>query len=163
MTPATVTELALFAAVVLLLGAAAVRDLRDYLIPDTIPLALAALFGLHVALGGVDWTGALLVAAIVFAVGAVMFARGWLGGGDVKLLTALSLWAGPALLAPMILIVALTGGLHGLLILAQQHRARRLAPADGIAGAAVPSRIPYAVPVLAGGLYVAAMLARGVI
>ena len=49
-----------------------------------------------------------------FLAGAVLFARGWLGGGDVKLLSAATLWAG----APQTFgLLAATGVLGGVLAL----------------------------------------------
>ncbi len=38
----------------------------------------------------------LLLAVLVFALGIGFYAMGWFGGGDVKFLTAVMFWAGPA-------------------------------------------------------------------
>ena len=46
------------------------------------------------------------------------FAVGALGGGDVKLLAAVSLFAGPGRLVDFLIITAIAGGLLGLAILA---------------------------------------------
>ena len=54
------------------------------------PLYFAAAPSLAAALAAIG------CALAVFIVGALLFARGYLGGGDVKLLTAATLWAGPA-------------------------------------------------------------------
>jgi prepilin peptidase CpaA len=53
----------------------------------------------------------LAVALVTFAVLAVLFAVRAMGGGDVKLLTALALWIEPTLFLTLILIMALLGGL----------------------------------------------------
>src|SRR3954467_7804123 len=85
--------LSLFTAV---MAVAAFEDFRRLTIPNLLPVLLCAIWPLYVAaapsLGGV--LSAVGVALAVFLAGAVLFARGWLGGGDVKLLPAATLWAG---------------------------------------------------------------------
>ncbi len=59
------------------------------------------------------WPGVALqlgVAALTFALLAVLFALRAMGGGDVKLLTALALWIAPALFLKMLIMMALLGG-----------------------------------------------------
>ncbi|NJS13989.1 MAG: hypothetical protein HC788_04455, partial [Sphingopyxis sp.] len=51
----------------------------------------------------------LVLAGIVFAVGFVSFVVGWIGGGDVKLLTALTLWAGPSHGPELLVMTTLVG------------------------------------------------------
>jgi prepilin peptidase CpaA len=53
----------------------------------------------------------------VFLAGALLFARGYLGGGDVKLLSAAALWAGPAGLPTLLLLTAVFGGALALFLL----------------------------------------------
>ena len=62
----------------------------------------------------VAWLGALAVAAAVFVFGFVLFARQLIGGGDVKLIAAVSLWAGPEHLALFALVTSLAGGVLAL-------------------------------------------------
>ena len=50
------------------------------------------------------------VALATFAVLAVLFALRAMGGGDVKLLTALALWISPMLFLKLLIIMALLGG-----------------------------------------------------
>ncbi|HYD25488.1 MAG TPA: prepilin peptidase [Croceibacterium sp.] len=50
------------------------------------------------------------VALATFAVLAVLFAIRAMGGGDVKLLTALALWIAPAMFLKLIIMMALLGG-----------------------------------------------------
>ncbi len=45
-----------------------------------------------------------------FVVFAFAFARGWMGGGDVKLLTALALWMPPPLFIKLLVLMSLFGG-----------------------------------------------------
>jgi prepilin peptidase CpaA len=66
------------------------------------------------------WTGTSVaaqmgVALVTFAVLAVLFAIRAMGGGDVKLLTALALWIEPALFLTLILTMALLGGILTIL------------------------------------------------
>lgn len=69
-------------------------DVRHYIISNRLNLTLLGLYGLAIFLLPVDPLSALGAAAIVFAVGLGSYALGFMGGGDVKLLFALSLWTG---------------------------------------------------------------------
>jgi len=93
--------------------------------------------------------------AAVFAVGIAVFAAGWLGGGDVKLLSVLALWAGPAHLAGFLLITVLAGGVLavGALI---YGRLVTWVPVLAVGGepTAQPT-LPYGVAIACGGLWVA--------
>jgi prepilin peptidase CpaA len=51
------------------------------------------------------------VALVTFAVLAVLFAIRAMGGGDVKLLTALALWIAPPLFLTLVVTMALLGGI----------------------------------------------------
>src|SRR5690349_376969 len=109
---------------VLLVGAGA-QDLRSMQIANGFSLAIAGLFIVWTATGLADGKISLGDVAIslgcavaVFGVGAAVFAIGALGGGDVKLLAAVSLFAGPQLLSNFLIITAIAGGLLGLAILA---------------------------------------------
>ena len=79
-----------------LLAVAVLADLEALRIPNRFCLALVAIYPAHVLASpvAVDWSGALMLVA-VFAAGLVPFAAGWVGGGDVKLMAATALWAGP--------------------------------------------------------------------
>ncbi len=57
-----------------------------------------------------DIASQLGVALITFAIFAGLFALNMMGGGDVKLLTALALWVPPAAFFKLIVIMALAGG-----------------------------------------------------
>jgi prepilin peptidase CpaA len=153
--------LALLAA--LLIGAG-VQDLRSMTIANGISLAVAGLF--------VVWAGGALAAGrlsspdlafsvgcavVVFAAGAAAFAAGGLGGGDVKLLAAVSLFAGPARIVDFLAITAIAGGLLGLAILAGAPVGQ---PADGSLRSPLRARLrrhlPYGPAIAAGGLWIAA-------
>jgi prepilin peptidase CpaA len=105
-----------FAGLLSMLGLAAVKDVRERRIPNRLTAGLALLYPIYVLVSPVPiaWLAAVAVAVAVFAVGALLFARELIGGGDVKLIAAVSLWAGPELLAPFALVTALTGGVLGM-------------------------------------------------
>jgi prepilin peptidase CpaA len=101
-----------------LMAAAAVEDARHLVIPNPVVVGLCALWPLCAAtaadaslLAGIE---ALAVAAIVFLAGAAVFARGLVGGGDVKLIAAASLWAGASGTTALLLLTGLFGGVLAL-------------------------------------------------
>ena len=84
------------------------------------------------------------VALAAFAVLAGLFALRAMGGGDVKLLTALALWIAPLLFLKLIIVMALLGGVltlgFGIAHLMRRER-EKLA-------------IPYGVAIALAGLWV---------
>jgi prepilin peptidase CpaA len=89
-------------AFVSLLLAAGWQDLRTMRIANGVSLSVAATFAVWAAAGlslgtiSLEGVGMAVVCAVgVFALGTAAFAAGALGGGDVKLLSAASLFAGP--------------------------------------------------------------------
>jgi prepilin peptidase CpaA len=84
------------------------------------------------------------VALATFAVLAVLFALRAMGGGDVKLLTALALWIEPMLFVRLLIVMALVGGVLTVLFLAW-HMARRQRH---------KLAIPYGVAIAFAGLWV---------
>jgi prepilin peptidase CpaA len=98
---------------------AIVSDFKHLRIPNWIPIALAAAFVLYAVLA-LDHTAVLdriLLAACVFLAGTVLFAAGWLGGGDVKLLAAIALWTGLENTAPLLLLMSALGAGLALLLM----------------------------------------------
>ena len=143
-----------FLAVLACLLWAAIADVRWREIPDAVPLALLVLYAVP-ALGGAAagvWWGALLVAGAVFAGGAGLFALGALGGGDVKLLAATALWAGPLGTPVFLAVTAVAGGvLAAGFVLAGATRPTRGHPTHGHRSAR--RTLPYAVAIAVGGLW----------
>lgn len=84
------------------------------------------------------------VALAAFAVLAGLFALRAMGGGDVKLLTALALWVQPAHFLQLLLVMAVLGGVLTLAF-GMWHIARR--QKERLA-------IPYGVAIAAAGLWV---------
>ncbi len=84
------------------------------------------------------------VAFAAFAILAGMFALGMMGGGDVKLLTALALWIQPNWFLELLIIMALLGGILTI-VMGAWHVMRR--QRDRLA-------IPYGVAISAAGLWI---------
>jgi len=139
-----------------LMAAAAVEDIRRLVIPNAVVAGLCVLWPLHLATApSFTIIGSLCTAACaaaVFLVGALLFSRGLIGGGDVKLLAAATLWAGPAS-TPALLVV--TGVLGGLLTLVLLFSARLRAAISWARAAAVSSLpVPYGAAIAAAAVIV---------
>ena len=136
---------------------AAISDLRTNIIPNSTNVALFVLWTGWVV-SGADahvWIS-LAIGAAVFLVGAVLFHFGQMGGGDVKFLTALCIWAGPAEVLPFLLHVAFAGG---VLTLAWVVNGRLVAPALGrIVQTDAKRTVPYGVAIAAGAFLMFARL-----
>src|SRR5499427_62057 len=104
-----------------LMAAAAFEDFRRLVIPNAVVAGLCVLWPLHLVTGpGFTLAGALNAvgcAMAVFLCGAVLFSRGLIGGGDVKLLAVATLWAGPTATVSLLILTSLLGGLLCLLLL----------------------------------------------
>ncbi|MCW5770812.1 MAG: prepilin peptidase [Rhodospirillaceae bacterium] len=165
-----------------LLTWAAVSDFRRYIIPNQVSLGLLALYPAFVlsAPEPVYWQGALIMAAIFFVVGFVMYLVRAMGAGDAKLLPVVMLWVGPKdfaiFLAVMLGASFVLAGVVGLRMALAQVRANELAGRSGDCAAAaqvsplarfgrvlaefrhVPLlkiQVPYGVAIAAGGIWVA--------
>jgi prepilin peptidase CpaA len=158
--------LSLFTAV---MAVAAFEDFRRLTIPNLMPLLLCAAWPFYVAAaplpGGT--LGAALGAAgcalAVFLGGAVLFARGWLGGGDVKLLSAATLWAGAPQALGLLVVTGLLGGALALILLSPFGKfaspARRLLgppyfPPSHPGAPESTAPVPYGVAIAGAGVIV---------
>ncbi|WP_299391988.1 prepilin peptidase [Pelagibius sp.] len=147
-----------------LLIMAAASDCRNLTVPNRFSLALVALYpSFVIAAGGtVDWLGGLICASAAFAIGFVLFALRLCGGADVKLFAAVTLWAGPALIVPMLIYTTMAGGLLALAMWFRHRLLRAATPTAVFFVKADPDFIkqpmPYGVAIAAGGFYVAFQL-----
>jgi len=155
-----VHTVAVLAFAALLLWAAG-EDIQRLTISNWISLAIVGLYPIYVLVSpvAVAWPWSLAIAALTFAAGFVLFALRLFGGGDVKLLAATALWAGPGLFANFIFLTAIAGGVVGLVVLLL--RRRRMSPAADGTFAAQPAVMPYGVAIAVGGLMVALTLVKG--
>lgn len=147
-----------------LMAAAAFEDFRRLVIPNRLVLGLCALWLLRPAvMPASQWLAALETAGAavaIFVAGALLFSRGLVGGGDVKLLSAAALWAGAVEVPALLLVTALFGGLLSLVCLTPagaRLAAARTAlrnPADRNAATTRPIAVPYGVAIAAAALFV---------
>jgi prepilin peptidase CpaA len=137
----------LLALLALMLLAACWFDLRSRTIPNELCLAVALLaIPFWWATGLAIWPDAALqvgVAALVFGLFAAAFAIGAMGGGDVKLVSAVALWLPwPAVLV-LLVIMSLAGGVLTIALAIRHRLARRQTRLE----------IPYGVAIAFGGLW----------
>ncbi len=99
------------------------NDIDDRRLPNWLTSAVVVLYGLYVIVSPtpIGWMSAGLVAALVFALGFACFAFNLMGGGDVKLMAGLALWAGVDHIALFLIITSLAGGLLAIVMLMQRH------------------------------------------
>ena len=147
MTNGAFTEI-LLGLLALLLIVAAVIDVRTFTISNRLNLCIALLAPLY-------WWSAQLplwpdiglqvaIAAGVFALLAVAFYAGMMGGGDVKLAAALALWFSPQSTLRFLIFMSIAGGLLTLVVVGL-HRTRKKAGKP---------EVPYGVAIAAGGLII---------
>ncbi len=123
-------HLAILTAGALTLVFAALHDVAARTIPNTASIVLALLgIATHVADGTILFS--LLIGAIVFTVSLFCWMRGWMGGGDVKLLAAAALFVAPGSVGSMIVATSLFGGVLAVIYLIAREFARRIALPTG--------------------------------
>ncbi|MEE4199835.1 A24 family peptidase [Erythrobacter sp.] len=129
---------------------AAVSDIRSRTISNRLNILIAAGAPLFWWASGLSvWPGVAMqlgIALLAFAILAGLFALRVMGGGDVKLLTALALWIEPAAFLQLLIIMAVAGGVLTI-VMAGYHVMRRRK--DRLA-------IPYGVAIAFGALWVLA-------
>jgi prepilin peptidase CpaA len=148
---------------VLLLLGGGLHDLIARSIPNAIPAAVT-LLGVATRLLNGEVVGAVVAGFLVFVSAVFCWRRGWLGGGDVKLLAAAALALPPVSVLPFIAAVAIAGGVLALMYLAARpltssHPATR--PAGLFARALRVERwrigrggpLPYACAIAAGFVF----------
>ena len=145
---------ALFAVATMIYAAVAVQDLRQRRVSNSLCAAIAGL-------GLIRWAAAMQVAPaawafaaaiLLFGFGLILFSRGWLGGGDVKLISATALLLGAPDLPDFLFLMSLAGCVLALALLISNRLRHRpvgaAASADGGTAASDDrSKVPYAVAV----------------
>jgi prepilin peptidase CpaA len=140
----------LLAALAIALLFAAFTDLRRRTIENWLTFGIALAAPLFWWASGLSlWPGVALqlgLGVAVFAALAGLFALGVMGGGDVKLLTALALWLPVQPFLKLVVLMALIGGVLTIVVAGWHRIARRSGRVQ----------IPYGVAIAAAGLWVLA-------
>lgn len=133
---------------------AMLSDFARLRIPNAISAILLLTFPFYVIVGGVPhYMHHLYLAGVVFILFFVFFVLGWLKAADVKFLTVLVLWAGPANSSSLLLYLALFGSLFaGLLLtlryaLLQHPQIANMPFASKISRLARNGLVPYGLPI----------------
>jgi prepilin peptidase CpaA len=147
---------------VVLLVIAAIGDFRKLTIPNWISVALVGLFFAYAGLVQPDLPilNHVLVGVAALVIGLPLFGLRVMAGGDIKLFSAVALWAGPAHIVKILFIVTFLGALLGIAILVM----RKVHQAYGASG--LPPKLdklmpawarhglcPYGLPISAGALF----------
>jgi prepilin peptidase CpaA len=115
----------LLIAVVALLLLATYTDVTMLRIPNLLSLAVAVIAVVFAAVATPslhDFLMHLLAGVVVIVVGFALFAVGLkFGGGDAKLLAALSIWLGFAALPVFLIVMSLVGGVVAITVFALRH------------------------------------------
>jgi prepilin peptidase CpaA len=106
----------LLAAAAALLCVASLNDVAVRTIPDLASVGVVIIGAALRLFDGTLFPG-FVVSVAVFALGALCWRRGWLGGGDAKLLAACALLIPPVLVPQLVLATALAGGVLACLYL----------------------------------------------
>lgn len=139
-----------------LLVYAAFSDMTRLIIPNWVSIALVAIYPfVALALGAtlLDAGMHILFGLGVLAIGFVLFQFNVVGGGDAKLIAAVSVWTSMTAVLPFVMWTALAGGVLALALLT----ARQLLPAGdypGFVDHLLKKRngIPYGVAIMVGAL-----------
>lgn len=142
-----------------------VTDIYSRRIPNVITygaITLVLIASLQHGPAAFGW-GVLWLAVTIVA-GSVLFSRGWIGGGDIKLMAAGSAAIGYPAFLSVLLYIAVAGGFVAAVAAARKGRFRETVFSVAVSAvtktAVVPhatsSRIPYALAICAGSFFYAA-------
>lgn len=153
---------------------ASISDIRFYILSNKLCISVVLLYPIFIislylgdsppALAYIGWSIGIALAIFAFLI--ALFAFGFIGGGDVKLIPGVALWAGPALTLNFLLITALCGGLVAILRISFRYIKKyltkdksseniNLSMSKSSQSKNEENNIPYGIGISAGGLYVA--------
>ena len=96
-----------------------ISDFKSYKIPNIASLMIVGAFFsfacVSYSIGMIMYH--VVAALLVFGLCFLLYLKKMFGAGDVKLLSAISLWAGPSMVLPLLFFVSLIGGLLGVVYL----------------------------------------------
>jgi prepilin peptidase CpaA len=137
----------------------AYRDLSARRLPNADVTAYAMLFLLYAEISGMGWAqigSHAAVGAITFALVALLFILRIIGGGDVKLWSAVMLWAGPQGAITALVIATVCGSLLGIMGWVSKYmlrRKRKPAGAPVFRMLTAKRGVPYGVGLAIAGLH----------
>lgn len=99
---------------------AAFTDVKRLEIDNWISLAVIGLFIIYGLTSPVIWLAHVLVMIVILIFGLVLMKTDVMGGGDVKLITALSLWAGVQHLPLLLISISIAGAVAALVTIGLQ-------------------------------------------
>ena len=138
------------------LAIAALWDVASFRIPNFLSVILVALFIPAVVWApvAVPWPWHVAAAAVMLGAGAGLFALGLLGGGDIKILSAATLWLGMGNLLMFVVFVSLAGAVVTVALVAL-----RFVPLRGRIAVLQPgAAIPYGLAIAMGSAVLAGRL-----
>ncbi len=149
--------LAIFPAMVIVAG---LRDATSYTIPNWISIVLIlgffpAAFALGLPMSAILMHTGVGVAALI--AGMIMFALGWIGGGDGKLFAAAGLWLGIPAVFTYVVVTGVAGGALAVALLGLRSMWMRPYTQNGPAWfgrlATPGENVPYGVAIAFGALF----------
>ncbi len=159
-----------FAAIMVI---AALSDFRYFLISNRLCLTLAILAPLFITsyiagpqpillLGSIKFhlLATFAITCTILVVCSIFFGFGIMGGGDVKLITAASLWTGPVWTLEFLTVTALAGGIVTLAVMfLPENHEQPIGEISHIVKNQDPIipgiRVPYGIGIAFGGLFAA--------
>jgi prepilin peptidase CpaA len=137
-----------------------ISDIKSLKIPNAVSVIVLALFILNYLLfGAADiLTKHVIVACSALLLGFGIFAAGLMGAGDIKLISALMLWAGPQNGFDFLIIMTFAGGLFASLLLITRSSmaiwpsAQNYIPSRRIRAWAQRGIFPYGIAICTAGL-----------
>ena len=137
-----------------------ISDVKSLKIPNAVSVIVLALFFLDYGLSEprVDLTKHMIIAGVALLLGFGVFAAGFMGAGDIKLITALMLWAGPRDAFAFLIVMTFAGGLFaGLLLITRTTMsvwpsAQHYIPSRRLRTWAERGIFPYGIAICSAGL-----------
>src|SRR5438105_15639946 len=133
-------------------------DIRTRRIPNEMIVAILELAAFRIAIEGDPRAGlyTLAAAAALFVATFLLFWRGLLGGGDVKLIWATALLIGYHSFFEFLFVMSVSGALVAVAVLARNRLGPRRATTPALEDQETPARltVPYGVAIAAAGIVV---------
>ena len=131
-------------------------DIRTRRIPNELIVAILALAAFRIAVDSDPRAGlfTLAASAALFVATFLLFWRGLLGGGDVKLIGATALLIGYHSFFEFLFVMSISGALVAVAVLARDRLGARRATTPALEDQETPARltVPYGVAIAAAGI-----------